>query len=89
MLHGRSECSQHHSATDNGDDKPGFGLPVRFELRGKRTIGELLELAAADELGEPSSPDALEVSWARAPQRLVNLWMTRRKGVRQVAPLPN
>jgi hypothetical protein len=89
MTHDHSDRSNYHSARENGDDEPRFGLPVRFELCGKRTIGEVLEFAAPNELGEPGPPDALEVSGARAPQRLVDLWMASGKCIREVTSSPD
>ena len=89
MTYGHRKRGHYHSARENGDDESGFGLSVRFELCGKRTIGEALEFAAPDELGKPGSPDALKISGARAPQRFVDLWMARGKRIREVAPSPD
>ncbi len=89
VAQGNGEGGYYDCARENRQDEPSFGLPVRFKLRGKRTIGKVLEFATPDELGESRSPDAIEVSGARAPQRFIRLGVTRGERLREIAPSPD
>ena len=86
MAYGEAEQGHDHTARENSQDEPGFGLPVGLELSGKRPIGELLELSAPDELGESGSPDTVEVAGARPAQRFIGLWVPRGERLREIAP---
>lgn len=89
VTYGRSEYGHYQSARENGDDEPGFGLPVRLKLCGKGTISEVLEFSAPNELGESGSPDALEVSGPRTAQHFVDFRMARGKRFRELAASPD
>jgi len=89
MAHSHAEQGHDHSARENRQDEPSFGLPVGLELSGKQPIVEVLELPPPDELGESISSYAVEVAGARATQRLIGLRVPRSQRLREIARSPD
>jgi hypothetical protein len=86
MAYSENEYSHDRQAREHRQDQPSFRPSVVLESSREVRIGQALILAAPYKLGESVSPDTVEVSGTRAPQRLIDLWMPLGKGVSELPP---
>ena len=88
-MHGQHEQTHDHETRKKSQQQPCFGLPVCFELSGKRRIAETLEFSASNELGKSLPSKTMQITGAGATKRLVRLRVATRERRRQRLPSPD